>query len=136
MTDEVTQPAAAAVGHQCLARRPAAGAARRVLFRRSVKKDLDGLGRFVLSPEAQELARLANTETPKLRTHDRQGRRIDLVEFHPAYHALMRRSVAGGLHSSIWENGAEETGRAPPGARRALLSDRRARDAGISARSP
>ena len=45
------------------------------------------------------------------RTHDRQGRRIDLVEFHPAYHALMRRSVAGGLHSSIWENGAEETGK-------------------------
>ena len=76
-----------------------------------VKKDLDTLGRFVLSPEAQDLARLANTETPKLRTHDRQGRRIDLVEFHPAYHALMRRSIAGGLHSSIWENGAEETGK-------------------------
>ena len=34
-----------------------------------------------------------------------------LVEFHPAYHALMRRSVASGLHSSIWENGAAETGR-------------------------
>ena len=28
-----------------------------------------------------------------------------------AYHALMRRSIAGGLHSSIWENGAEETGK-------------------------
>jgi putative acyl-CoA dehydrogenase len=80
-------------------------------FSGSVKKDLDTLGRFVLSPEAQDLARLANTETPKLRTHDRQGRRIDLVEFHPAYHALMRRSIAGGLHSSIWENGAEETGK-------------------------
>ena len=36
---------------------------------------------------------------------------IDLVEFHPAYHALMRRSIAGGLHSSIWENGAEEIGK-------------------------
>ena len=80
-------------------------------FSDPVRKDLDGLGRFVMTQEAQELARLANTETPKLKTHDRQGRRIDLVEFHPAYHALMRRSVASGLHSSVWENGETETGR-------------------------
>ncbi|NGN40050.1 DNA alkylation response protein [Mesorhizobium sp. CGMCC 1.15528] len=80
-------------------------------FSEPVRKDLDGLGRFVLSSEAQDLARLANTETPKLKTHDRQGRRIDLVEFHPAYHALLRRSVAVGLHSSVWENGANETGK-------------------------
>ena len=80
-------------------------------FSDPVRKDLDGLGRFVLTQEAQELARLANVETPKLRTHDRQGRRIDLVEFHPAYHALMRRSVANGLHSSVWENGDAEIGR-------------------------
>ena len=80
-------------------------------FSAPVKKDLDAIGRFVLSHEAQELARLANTETPKLKAYDRQGRRIDLVEYHPAYHALMRRSVATGLHSSIWENGTEETGK-------------------------
>lgn len=76
-----------------------------------VRADLDGLGRFVLAQDAQELARLANTETPKLRTHDRQGHRIDQVEFHPAYHALMRRSSAAGLHCSIWENGPDEAGR-------------------------
>ncbi|OHV88269.1 DNA alkylation response protein [Mesorhizobium sp. ORS 3428] len=80
-------------------------------FSDPVRKDLDGLGRFVMTQEAQELARLANTDTPKLRTHDRQGRRIDFVEFHPAYHALMRRSVANGLHSSVWENGDAEIGR-------------------------
>ncbi|MBN9236203.1 MULTISPECIES: DNA alkylation response protein [Phyllobacteriaceae] len=80
-------------------------------FSEPVRKDLDGLGRFVLTQEAQDLARLANTDTPKLRTHDRQGKRIDLVEFHPAYHALMRRSVANGLHSSVWENGEAEIGR-------------------------
>jgi len=76
-----------------------------------VRKELDQIGRFVMTAEAQELARLANTETPKLKTHDRQGRRIDLVEFHPAYHALMRRSVASGLHSSVWENSEAEAGK-------------------------
>ncbi len=76
-----------------------------------VRKDLDAAGRFALSSEAQDLARLANSELPRLRTHDRQGRRIDQVEFHPAYHALMRRSVATGLHSSVWENDEAETGR-------------------------
>ncbi len=80
-------------------------------FSEPVRKDLDAIGRFVLSPEAQDLARLANTELPKLRTHDRQGRRLDIVEFHPAYHALMRRSITNGLHSSIWENGEAETGK-------------------------
>jgi putative acyl-CoA dehydrogenase len=80
-------------------------------FSAPVRKDLDNIGRFVLSPEAQDTARLANSDVPVLRTHDRQGRRIDTIEFHPAYHALMRRSVASGLHSSIWENGAAEIGR-------------------------
>ncbi|WP_187971398.1 acyl-CoA dehydrogenase family protein [Aquibium microcysteis] len=75
------------------------------------RKDLDAAGRFTMSSEAQDLARLANSELPRLRTHDRQGRRIDLVEFHPAYHALMRRSVTTGLQSSVWENGEAETGR-------------------------
>lgn len=80
-------------------------------FSDPVRKDLDQLGRYVRSAEAQDLARLANTETPKLRTHDRQGKRIDLVEFHPAYHALMRRSIQIGLHSSIWENNPAEAGK-------------------------
>jgi putative acyl-CoA dehydrogenase len=80
-------------------------------FSDPVKQDLNALGRFVLTQEAQDLARLANSETPKLRTYDRQGRRLDLVEYHPAYHALMRRSIANGLHSSIWENGEAEKGK-------------------------
>lgn len=80
-------------------------------FSAPVRKDLDTLGRFVLTHEAQDLARLANSDTPELKTHDRQGRRIDVVEFHPAYHALLRRSVANGLHSSVWENGEAETGK-------------------------
>lgn len=73
--------------------------------------ELERQGKFVLSSEGQDLARLANTEVPKLRTHDRFGNRLDQVEYHPAYHALMRRAVSQGLHSSIWEDGKDETGR-------------------------
>ena len=80
-------------------------------FPKELHNELEQTGRFVLSAEAQDLARLANTELPKLRTHDRQGNRIDLVEYHPAYHALMRRSIAQGLHCSIWEDNPAETGR-------------------------
>ncbi|PQA72259.1 acyl-CoA dehydrogenase family protein [Brucella oryzae] len=80
-------------------------------FPKELHADLEQTGRFVLSTEAQDLARLANTELPKLRTHDRQGNRVDLVEYHPAYHALMRRSIAAGLHCSIWEGNPLESGR-------------------------
>ena len=80
-------------------------------FAEPVRRDLDLIGRFVMSTEAQDLARLANQEVPKLRTHDRQGRRLDQVEYHPAYHALMRRSMASGLHSSVWENADAEAGK-------------------------
>jgi len=44
----------------------------------------------------------ANTYAPVLRTHDRFGHRIDEVEFHPAWHELMRLAVAHGLHSLPW----------------------------------
>lgn len=78
-------------------------------FPEALQKELEQTGRFVLSADAQEMARLANTEVPRLQTHDRQGNRIDQVEYHPAYHALMRRSVAHGLHSSIWENSPSQS---------------------------
>jgi putative acyl-CoA dehydrogenase len=55
------------------------------------------------SAERLDLGRLANENAPKLRTHDSRGFRIDAVEFHPAYHALMRASMADGLHASTWD---------------------------------
>jgi putative acyl-CoA dehydrogenase len=48
------------------------------------------------------LAILANRHTPELSTHDRYGRRLDVVTYHPAYHDLMRRSCAEGLTNSVW----------------------------------
>jgi putative acyl-CoA dehydrogenase len=44
----------------------------------------------------------ANENPPVLKTHDRFGHRIDEVEFHPAYHTLMRHSLEFGLHSMPW----------------------------------
>ena len=45
----------------------------------------------------------ANEHPPRLRTHDRWGHRIDEVEFHPSYHAMMELSSRWGLHCLPWE---------------------------------
>ncbi|QVN00991.1 acyl-CoA dehydrogenase family protein [Pseudomonas rhodesiae] len=45
---------------------------------------------------------LANQHKPVFNSHDRYGHRIDLVEFHPAYHELMRTAVEHGLPSLPW----------------------------------
>ena len=54
------------------------------------------------SAEMAEFGRLANENPPKLRAYDPHGYRVDRVEFHPAYHALMRESMAAGIHCSTW----------------------------------
>ncbi len=66
--------------------------------------DLERFGARAGSAEALEWGRLANENPPKLKTHDAKGRRLDIVEFHPAYHALMQTSMAEGLHCSAWEH--------------------------------
>jgi putative acyl-CoA dehydrogenase len=48
------------------------------------------------------LGRQANENPPKLHAFDATGFRRDAVEFHPAYHELMRQSIAAGLHASTW----------------------------------
>ena len=50
-----------------------------------------------------DLGRLANRYPPELRAFDEYGRRVDEVEFHPAYHELMGTSIAHGVHSRAWE---------------------------------
>ena len=63
---------------------------------------LHELGATLGSAGMQAHARLANVHTPELHTHDRFGRRIDEVEFHPSYHALMSAAVGAGLHGTPW----------------------------------
>jgi len=64
--------------------------------------ELHELGRLAGQPATVEQARLANEHPPVLRTHDRYGNRIDEVEFHPAWHALMDTAVGHGLHAAPW----------------------------------
>ena len=63
---------------------------------------LHELGATLGSAGMQAHARLANIHTPELHTHDRFGRRVDEVEFHPSYHALMSAAVGAGLHGTPW----------------------------------
>jgi putative acyl-CoA dehydrogenase len=60
------------------------------------------LGRVVGGAPQQSWGRLANENRPVLRTHDRFGNRIDEVEFHPAWHELMKMGVENELHSLPW----------------------------------
>lgn len=64
--------------------------------------ELHRFGRYVGSAEAQTWADQANRHEPELRTHDRYGHRVDEVDFHPAYHALMDASVSAGLAGAAW----------------------------------
>jgi putative acyl-CoA dehydrogenase len=62
------------------------------------------LGRFVgeINGPGQEWGRLANENKPVLHLFDRYGHRIDEVEFHPAWHQLMKMGVENELHSLPW----------------------------------
>jgi len=76
--------------------------------------DLTALGRLAGSAAAIEWGRQANRNPPELRTHDRYGNRLDVVDYHPAYHQLMRTAVANGLHAAPWadERGGAHVARA------------------------
>ncbi len=51
-----------------------------------------------LAGAPREWGRLANEHPPVLRTHDRYGNRIDAIEFHPAWDALLALGLREGLH--------------------------------------
>jgi putative acyl-CoA dehydrogenase len=60
-------------------------------------------GRALTQPAALALADLANRHTPELNTHSARGERIDEIEFHPAWHALVGRLREAGCHSLPFE---------------------------------
>ncbi len=63
---------------------------------------LSKLGKLASSEHVQRWAVEADTYTPVLRAHDRYGRRVDEVDFHPAWHSLMNEAVSAGLHAAPW----------------------------------
>jgi putative acyl-CoA dehydrogenase len=63
---------------------------------------LSALGARVGSAEVQQWAEAGNRNPPRLQAFDRFGRRLDEVEFHPAYHELMALGIASGVSSVAW----------------------------------
>ncbi|MFH0516036.1 acyl-CoA dehydrogenase family protein [Streptomyces sp. M41] len=66
-----------------------------------VGSELAALGRSCGSAQLLEWGTLANEHPPRLRTHDRHGRRIDEVDFHPSWYRLLGKGVAAGM-TAAW----------------------------------
>src|ERR1700722_17642166 len=85
----------------------------------SAQQELSEFGQHWGSAAMAERGRLANENTPKLRTFDSRGNRRDEIEFHPAYHELMAYSAHAGVHNSTWTAEGRPAGGAAEGVRAA-----------------
>jgi putative acyl-CoA dehydrogenase len=71
-------------------------------WRAKARAQLEEYGGKLGTAEVIEWGILANEHPPVLHTHDRYGHRRDEVEFHPAWHSLMRLAVERGIHNLPW----------------------------------
>ncbi|MCY4317137.1 MAG: acyl-CoA dehydrogenase family protein [Roseovarius sp.] len=60
-------------------------------------------GNMLGSEDMRISGRLANECRPELQLFDAGGRRLDQVNFHPAYHDLMRAGIGAGYSGIAWE---------------------------------
>lgn len=67
-------------------------------------------GERVGAAETQAWCVQANKTPPVFQPYDRYGRRIDEVEFHPAYHQLMALGLGAGVAGAAWN--VDEAGHA------------------------
>ncbi|TDE90842.1 DNA alkylation response protein [Occultella glacieicola] len=65
---------------------------------------LEQAGALIGSAAFQADAVAAQTRPPLLRSHDRWGRRVDLVDYDPGYHRVIAEAVAHGAHTSGWSD--------------------------------
>jgi putative acyl-CoA dehydrogenase len=101
-THEVLNQPPPLVAYDALARDPALLEGLRREGASWAEASVGELARRVTSAEAQQWATQANENPPRLHTHDRYGHRVDEVEFHPAWHALMGLAMSHGVHCSPW----------------------------------
>jgi len=101
-THEVTNQPPPFVGHNAWSDDPCLRAAVAREGGAWIEERARAMGELVASERMQTLAYQANRYTPELRTHDRAGHRVDVVEYHPAYHELMALAFGAGLHSLAW----------------------------------
>jgi len=101
-TDEVANQPPPLVDYDLFATDRALGEAVRREGADWATPSLAAFGRRVGTAEVAAWGTQANVNAPVLRTHDRFGHRRDEVEFHPAWHALMKLSIEAGIHSGPW----------------------------------
>jgi len=66
------------------------------------RERLSAFGGRAGSAQTAQWAADANAFPPQLASFDRFGHRLDEVEFHPSYHALMRLGLEGGVSGAAW----------------------------------
>ncbi|MBJ9727816.1 DNA alkylation response protein, partial [Burkholderia cenocepacia] len=74
---------------------------------------LDAYGARLGSADTAQLADEANQHTPELHAFDRRGRRIDRVDFHPAWHTLLGQYRHEGFVSLAFRESRRGRGAAP-----------------------
>jgi putative acyl-CoA dehydrogenase len=62
------------------------------------------VGDLVGGGDFQRDGELANTQPPVFSSHDRWGHRVDAVDFHPAYHRIIKAALEHGAHTSCWSD--------------------------------
>jgi putative acyl-CoA dehydrogenase len=66
-------------------------------------EQLRGFGTVVGGEPLADWGPQAERHPPVLRTHDRFGNRIDRIDFHPAWTALLRLGISAGVPSLPWQ---------------------------------
>ncbi|WP_143310078.1 acyl-CoA dehydrogenase family protein [Chitinophaga vietnamensis] len=67
-----------------------------------ISEQATAFGKITGSRDMINAGMLANKQSPVLKTHDRFGNRLDVVEYHPAYHQLMDMAIRHQVHSIAW----------------------------------
>ena len=104
MTHQVTNQVPAFEGRNLFETDPFLVRTIRQLGAEDFERVLLGFGAECGSVTRFEDGRLANEHQPILHAFDRVGNRINEVQYHPSYHALMSFSMQHGLHTGSWQD--------------------------------